>query len=76
MPAIKKETTTPGPASSLAMSPATTYIPVPLHEPTPSDVKSNVFNNFLSEISSVAPPVDAFEMFFFLEVDQYFHIWK
>ena len=48
-PAIINEITTPGPASRLAMSPATTYMPVPLHEPTPSETKSRVVNNFLRD---------------------------
>lgn len=44
--AIKKLRTTPGPAIDLATIPATRYIPVPQHEPTPSDVKSNVVKHF------------------------------
>lgn len=38
--------TTPGPAIVRATIPATRYIPVPQHEPTPSDVKSNVVRHF------------------------------
>lgn len=38
--------TTPGPAIVLATIPATRYIPVPQHEPTPNDVKSNVVKHF------------------------------
>ena len=56
-PAMRNEKTTPGPASSLAISPATTYIPVPLQLPTPSDVKSSVVRSFLRLISSPADPV-------------------
>lgn len=44
--AIKKLRTTPGPAIVLATMPATRYIPVPQHEPTPSDVRSNVVRHF------------------------------
>lgn len=44
--AIKKLRTTPGPAIFLATIPATRYIPVPQHDPTPSDVKSNVVRHF------------------------------
>lgn len=44
--AIKKLRTTPGPAIVLATIPATRYIPVPQHEPTPKDVKSNVVRHF------------------------------
>lgn len=44
--AIKKLRTTPGPAIVLATIPATRYIPVPQHDPTPSDVKSNVVRHF------------------------------
>lgn len=44
--AIKKLRTTPGPAIFLATSPATKYIPVPQHDPTPNDVKSSVVKHF------------------------------
>lgn len=44
--AIKKLRTTPGPAIVLATMPATRYIPVPQHEPTPSDVRSSVVKHF------------------------------
>lgn len=37
---------TPGPARFFATIPATRYIPVPQHEPTPSDVKSSVLRHF------------------------------
>lgn len=44
--AIKKLRTTPGPAIVLATIPATRYIPVPQHEPTPRDVRSSVVRHF------------------------------
>lgn len=44
--AIKKLSTTPGPAMLLATIPATKYIPVPQQEPTPNDVRSNVVKHF------------------------------
>jgi hypothetical protein len=44
--AIMKLKTTPGPAICLATIPATKYIPVPQHDPTPSDVRSNVVKHF------------------------------
>ena len=44
--AIIKLKITPGPATFLATIPATKYIPVPQHEPTPSDVRSNVVRHF------------------------------
>lgn len=44
--AIKKLRTTPGPAIVLATIPATRYIPVPQHEPTPNDVRSSVVRHF------------------------------
>lgn len=44
--AIKKLSITPGPAIVLATIPATKYIPVPQHDPTPSDVKSSVVKHF------------------------------
>lgn len=44
--AIKKLSTTPGPAIVFATMPATKYMPVPQHDPTPSDVKSNVVKHF------------------------------
>lgn len=44
--AIIKLKITPGPAIFLATMPATKYIPVPQHEPTPSDVKSSVVKHF------------------------------
>ena len=40
--AIMNEKITPGPATFLATSPATTYIPVPQQLPTPRDTKSKV----------------------------------
>lgn len=33
----------------LATIPATKYMPVPQHDPTPSDVKSNVVRHFYRE---------------------------
>ena len=44
--AIRKLKITPGPAMLRATIPATRYIPVPQHEPTPNDVKSNVVRHF------------------------------
>lgn len=44
--AIIKLNTTPGPAILRATMPATKYIPVPQHDPTPNDVKSNVVKHF------------------------------
>lgn len=44
--AIKKLSITPGPAIVLATIPATRYMPVPQHEPTPKDVRSNVVRHF------------------------------
>lgn len=44
--AIIKLKITPGPAIFLATMPATKYIPVPQHEPTPSDVRSSVVKHF------------------------------
>lgn len=44
--AIKKLSITPGPAIDLATMPATKYMPVPQHEPTPNDVRSNVVRHF------------------------------
>lgn len=44
--AMKKENTTPGPAVFLATSPETRYMPVPTHDPTPSDVKSTMVKHF------------------------------
>lgn len=46
MAAIKKLNTTPGPATFLATIPATKYMPVPQHEPTPKDVRSRVVRHF------------------------------
>lgn len=46
MAAIKKLSTTPGPAIVFATIPATKYIPVPQQEPTPNDVKSSVVKHF------------------------------
>lgn len=40
--AMMKDKITPGPAISLATSPATTYMPVPTQLPTPSDTRSTV----------------------------------
>ena len=65
-PAIRNENTTPGPASSFAISPATTYIPVPLQLPTPSDVRSKVVRSFFRLISSPAEP-ETCEISFFLK---------
>lgn len=44
--AIIKLKITPGPAIFRATIPATKYMPVPQHEPTPSDVKSSVVKHF------------------------------
>lgn len=44
--AMMKLIITPGPARFFATIPATRYIPVPQHEPTPSDVKSRVSRHF------------------------------
>lgn len=44
--AMMKLNTTPGPAICRATIPATKYMPVPQHEPTPSDVRSNVVRHF------------------------------
>lgn len=44
--AIMKLKITPGPAMLRATIPATRYIPVPQHEPTPNDVKSKVVRHF------------------------------
>jgi hypothetical protein len=44
--AMIKLNTTPGPAIFLATMPATRYIPVPQHDPTPNDVKSKVVKHF------------------------------
>ena len=44
--AIIKLNTTPGPAIFLATMPATRYIPVPQHDPTPKDVRSKVVKHF------------------------------
>jgi hypothetical protein len=44
--AIIKLKTTPGPAMFLATIPATKYIPVPQHDPTPNEVKSSVVKHF------------------------------
>lgn len=44
--AIKKLRITPGPAMVFATIPATKYMPVPQHEPTPNDVRSNVVRHF------------------------------
>ena len=46
--AMKKLNTTPGPAMFRATIPATKYIPVPQHVPTPSDVKSSVVKHFFN----------------------------
>lgn len=60
--AIKKLRTTPGPAIVFATMPATRYMPVPQHDPTPNDVKSNVVKHFygpwtcVSDDSSTAIP--------------------
>lgn len=44
--AMMKLNTTPGPAICLATIPATKYMPVPQHDPTPSDVRSKVVKHF------------------------------
>lgn len=44
--AMMKLKTTPGPAMFLATIPATKYIPVPQHDPTPNEVKSSVVKHF------------------------------
>lgn len=44
--AIIKLNTTPGPAMFLATIPATRYIPVPQHDPTPKEVRSKVVKHF------------------------------
>jgi hypothetical protein len=49
--AIKKLSITPGPAIFLATIPATKYIPVPQHEPTPKDVRSSVVRHFCKKES-------------------------
>lgn len=46
---MMKLNTTPGPAIFLATMPATRYMPVPQHEPTPSDVKSSVVRHFYDD---------------------------
>ena len=69
-PAMMNEMTTPGPASRFAIRPATTYMPVPLHEPTPNDTKSRVVSSFFSDNSSPRSPEPAFEMSFFLFKDK------
>ncbi len=46
MAAIKKLSITPGPAILYATIPATKYIPVPQHDPTPRDVRSSVVKHF------------------------------
>ena len=60
------EITTPGPANRLAIRPATTYIPVPLHDPTPRDTRSLVVSSFFSDSSSPRSPDPAFDISFFL----------
>lgn len=44
--AIMKLKITPGPAIFRATIPATRYMPVPQHEPTPNDVRSSVVRHF------------------------------
>jgi len=44
--AMMKLKTTPGPAMLRATIPATRYIPVPQHDPTPKLVKSSVVRHF------------------------------
>lgn len=46
MAAIIKDMTTPGPATLRATIPATRYIPVPQHDPTPRLVRSSVVRTF------------------------------
>ena len=65
--------TTPGPARRLAMRPATTYIPVPLHDPTPREVKSHVVSSFFNDNSSPGSD-EAFEISFFLNIDAHFSV--
>lgn len=65
--------TTPGPARRLAMRPATTYIPVPLHDPTPREVKSHVVSSFFNDNSSPGSD-EAFEISFFLNIDAHFPV--
>lgn len=48
--AIMKLNTTPGPAIFLATMPATRYIPVPQHDPTPKEVKSSVVKHFYTYV--------------------------
>lgn len=43
---MMKLNTTPGPAILRATIPATKYMPVPQHDPTPRDVKSKVVKHF------------------------------
>ena len=65
--------TTPGPARRLAIRPATTYIPVPLHDPTPREVKSHVVSNFFNDNSSPGSD-EAFEISFFLNIFAHFPV--
>lgn len=65
-PAMMNEITTPGPANRLAIRPATTYIPVPLHDPTPRDTRSLVVSSFFSDNSSPRSLDPAFDISFFL----------
>lgn len=44
--AKQNENITPGPAVFRATIPATRYIPVPTHDPTPSDVRSQAVKHF------------------------------
>lgn len=55
--AMTKDKMTPGPAISLATSPATTYMPVPTQLPTPSDTRSTVVSTRASLVPcrSAAP---------------------
>ena len=65
--------TTPGPARRLAIRPATTYIPVPLHDPTSREVKSHVVSSFFNDNSSPGSD-EAFEISFFLNIDAHFSV--
>lgn len=56
--AMKKLITTPGPAIVFATMPATKYIPVPQHDPTPNDVKSNVVKHFYQNIENPSKYLD------------------
>ena len=44
--AMANDSMTPGPATFLATIPDTRYMPVPTHDPTPSEVRSTVVRHF------------------------------